>query len=221
MPLPMVHLLLAHMIGEKTKCENEGYFILGSIAPDSIHMRKGSNRVDKHKTHMFINGYGDRDSIAGNFALIKNALKRAEKAGYEEQQFVKGYCIHTMLDIFWINKIFNVLAGTLRAGAINFEEIRTVYYRETNFCDAEIYRGEEWVPRYRKTLEDIVPMGFEGLLSSEEVGLWRNEVIKKMERYENYDGPASHYITYKRILDFTENFSYMVIEKFGELGYSL
>lgn len=52
MPLPMVHFSVAVKYFENEEIPSA--FLLGSIAPDSIHMRKNTNREDKKLTHLNI-----------------------------------------------------------------------------------------------------------------------------------------------------------------------
>jgi hypothetical protein len=51
MPLPMIHLSVVRNFAEYIKPENSQLFFLGSISPDSIHMRVNTGKEDKQKTH--------------------------------------------------------------------------------------------------------------------------------------------------------------------------
>ena len=221
MPLPMVHLLLARTIEEKLGIKNSKYFLLGSIAPDSIHKRAGSNRTDKHKTHMFFNGYGNEEAIRLNKESVINTVMGFRGYDKDYRDFINGYCIHTVLDIIWINKIFNVLAATLRSGGINFNDIRTKYYQETNICDSAIYNSGSWTREYKEMLRTAGPLGFKDILTKDEVGSWKNEIIRKMDGYENekkkYPPEAAHYITYKIIIKFINEFLDEVLPDYIDL----
>jgi len=224
MPLPMVHMLLAKKIEEKSQQRHNDYFLLGSIAPDSIHTRPGTNRADKHRTHMFESGHGTEYTIKRNRQCVKNVIEEFRHHDENYREFVKGYCIHTILDIMWINKIFNVLESTLRSGGLNFNDIRTIYYHETNICDGIIYNCSSWASEYKNVLKDIDPVGFKDILTKDEVGLWRDGIVSKMDKYENFSGEEKcfyksnvpigqdiclgepHYITYEVILKFINEF---------------
>ena len=52
MPLPMVHLSVAVALSEKEGRFPSADFLLGSIAPDAIHMRPNSSRLDKEHVHL-------------------------------------------------------------------------------------------------------------------------------------------------------------------------
>jgi len=220
MPLPMVHLLLANRIAEKSERVNNPYFILGSIAPDAIHARLGTNRTDKHKTHMFINGYGNKNSADENILMVKKVLESVCTSDKNVREFVNGYCIHTMLDMEWITGVFNVLAKTFKAGGITFNDVRTKYYYETNLCDSKIYFSEKWIPEYVDVLKNIVPVGFFDLLTGEEIGLWRDDVLGKMRNFKQSEEDG-HYISYRLVVDFVNSFSNKIIEFFKTCGYEL
>lgn len=49
MPWPMVHFSIAEQLWNQNPSPE---FLLGSIAPDAIHMREGSTRQDKGRTHL-------------------------------------------------------------------------------------------------------------------------------------------------------------------------
>ena len=52
MPLPMIHLAVAVGVHTLAGREPSAAFLLGSIAPDAIHMRDGADRSDKERTHL-------------------------------------------------------------------------------------------------------------------------------------------------------------------------
>jgi hypothetical protein len=52
MPLPMVHLWVAVQMGEARGIWPSPEFLLGSIAPDAVHMRPGYERVHKRRSHL-------------------------------------------------------------------------------------------------------------------------------------------------------------------------
>jgi hypothetical protein len=52
MPLPMVHLAVAVRVHEVESRVPSSAFLLGSIAPDAIHMRPGTGRDDKRRVHL-------------------------------------------------------------------------------------------------------------------------------------------------------------------------
>lgn len=221
MPLPMVHLLLAEKIGEDLGKEPDAAFLLGSIAPDAIHMRPGTNRHDKHVTHFFRGKQWDKSEVAWHWALVAQKLKEGTFATPQERSFAEGYCIHTLLDMVWIEQVFNVLAMTLRAGSIGFEDIRTKYYAETNACDAGIYQKCSWKQAVRQQLVSVMPLGFEQLLTAPEVGLWRNNVLGKMHAYETVVPKDTFYITNTGIDTLIDRLADRILSFFAAEGYTL
>jgi len=56
MPLPMVHLAVAVRLYEAQGVLPPSGFLLGSLAPDAIHARPGTQRADKDVTHLLPGG---------------------------------------------------------------------------------------------------------------------------------------------------------------------
>ena len=52
MPLPMVHLSVAHCLIQDHGYPDSPTFYLGSIAPDAIHVRPGTAQKEKHVVHL-------------------------------------------------------------------------------------------------------------------------------------------------------------------------
>ena len=52
MPLPMVHLSVAHLLIRDHGYPASPAFYLGSIAPDAIHARPGTESRDKRRVHL-------------------------------------------------------------------------------------------------------------------------------------------------------------------------
>ncbi len=52
MPLPMVHLAVAIQMHRLEQRIPSPDFLLGSIAPDAIHMRPDTGREDKQRVHL-------------------------------------------------------------------------------------------------------------------------------------------------------------------------
>ena len=73
MPLPMVHLSVAYNLIEQLEGEKVGAFFLGSIAPDSIHMRDGSSDEDKKRTHLYPETYkNDVNKLKKQYKIMIN-----------------------------------------------------------------------------------------------------------------------------------------------------
>ena len=223
MPLPMVHLLFAREL-----CNRYGYrlseaFLLGSIAPDAIHVRAGSSRHDKHITHLY-SAPNTIDSTAGNIAqfIAINDLD----ANYDKRLFIRGYAFHSMLDSSWIRDIFIPLDMELRAGGLNYDDVRGLYYYETNACDAFLFNNDEGI---RACVDKMKGLNLDlkedccgGLLSYNEVLAWKDRVYnicQKTYSDESYKAPV--YITPERIYKYIESIIECVVNKLKQNHVSL
>lgn len=186
MPLPMVHLYMAKKVQNYLNKEFGDYFYLGSIAPDAIHTRKGTNRKDKHKTHLFVKDSNEEKSWE---ITEKNILEFFKKDNPGEDDNIKffryGYSIHILLDMLWIKNIFQPFERALRSGGLNFDDIRRLYYDETKACDFMLYRENKWMDDILSRFSGIDEFDFYDVLSKEEIRAWKNVVINKIRNPVN------------------------------------
>jgi hypothetical protein len=74
MPLPMVHLKIAvqsHSLAERSLTPE---FLLGSLAPDAIHMRANTNRDDKNRVHLYVSD-GTESEVVESVRLLMDKNK--------------------------------------------------------------------------------------------------------------------------------------------------
>lgn len=79
MPLPMAHLAVAVRIQNLVDRNSFPNFLLGSIAPDAIHMRPGSGPDDKQRGHL-----SESDVLLYERARLLCVQNRSDRAGFAE-----------------------------------------------------------------------------------------------------------------------------------------
>lgn len=91
MPFPMVHLNIArNVLSAASGILEPSQFLLGSIAPDSVHFRPDYQGVMKKASHLCV----------GNEEWAENVLRFAElNRRSPNTDFVLGYCAHVLADI--------------------------------------------------------------------------------------------------------------------------
>jgi hypothetical protein len=148
-------------------------FLLGSIAPDSIHMRKGTNREDKKRTHL------DIENCTLNFASIHEVYRRhlIQNDAEEWKWFVKGYFAHLLTDYYWFNSVYTQFKENVTKDGIPAEEVRKAYYRDTDQIDFTIYRTKPWASNVWDKLIDTSLFAFEPYLTADEINFWRLRTI--------------------------------------------
>lgn len=96
MPYPMVHFEIARRLCGDPSPE----FLLGSLAPDSIHVRT-NDRSEKNKSHLM--------KPNGNFATdddLKVFLNNQEKRDALYLDFICGYIAHIYADRVWTFTVY-------------------------------------------------------------------------------------------------------------------
>lgn len=174
MPLPMVHLSVAVSYAAKQGITDPlGTFFLGNLAPDSIHMREGITKEDKPKTHFFPNEKGDYLS-----KLKKQYFKFKKQSEENEWKwFVRGYFMHLITDDLWFRKVYPAFVEKNIDLGRTPDEIRTLYYRETDQADFNIYNHKAWRTEVWELLRGVRSYDFSDLLTSNEILRWRDRTF--------------------------------------------
>ncbi len=200
MPLPMVHLAVAVRVKDKLKIEDDGAFYLGSIAPDAIHMREGASTEDKFRSHM---------GMRGN--LFEN--ERNAKALIGRSDFLTGYAVHLVTDMYWSREVGTAFKARFRARFPDADHA-PAYYNDTDLADLALYRSEPWVPEVYAALESARGEAADDLLSAEEVEKWRLRQLHWFEQDFAHLKPAE-YITREEINRYIEFAAEKCLEYFG------
>lgn len=173
MPLPMVHLSVAMEIHNILEMDPDCVFLLGSIAPDAIHMRPGASPTDKQRVHLFDGGDPENERVR---ALL---FEYGAKAGLK---FAAGYAAHLLTDRLWEQALGLPFRDSFPA-EFDPKVRRTIYYQETDQIDFDLYHQAPWRGEVWAKLKSCEPRDFAGLLSAQEITAWR-------ERNLNWDAQA-------------------------------
>ncbi|GIP31225.1 zinc dependent phospholipase C family protein [Paenibacillus sp. J2TS4] len=174
MPSQLVHLAVAVKMNESGGAGPAPSFVLGSIAPDAIHKRPGTNREDKTRTHLYINQPGaDASGIIRSFLQPYFA---STEVAEDKRQLVLGYAAHLLTDYYWLQSL-NAQYVEAVAPHMSKEEIRTLYYRETDKNEFRLYREASWRPAIWELLRSAKVQEVEPYLTAEEIDLWRERVL--------------------------------------------
>lgn len=205
MPFPMVHLSSAKNILNHTReivkpCE----FLLGSIAPDSVHFRANYVSEMKKISHLCIgnekwgqvtNNSEWTDSVLEFFMLHRQS---------ENIDFVLGYCAHILADIrnnieIWTpfrmkhqEELDNGLGSALHkdAAAIDFELYRTHVEREAIW----------------ELLEQSQEVDIGGLVNGLDIERMKSNLLySQFTNREPSDVSANKCIVMKDMMDFITN----------------
>ncbi|MCK4826346.1 zinc dependent phospholipase C family protein [bacterium] len=176
MPLPMLHLLIAHDICDALDIDSKSQFYLGNISPDAIHMRKGWTREEKRSLHLTKSEkeLNERTKIAIDF-YHKNHDEKNEN-------FIIGYVVHIIVDNYW-SHLFARHFHQVYSYNMDIEVAKHVYYTETEKIDSIAYFDSEFSEEICAVLRRSKASDFLHLLSKSEITAWKQDVLKTLINY--------------------------------------
>lgn len=164
MPWPMVHFAIAVDI---SCSEPSPTLLLGSIAPDAIHMRGDVTREDKGKTHLVSNGkFPSIDTIKNELLTCLN--KRTEP---DWKEYVLGYFAHIYADIRWTETIYADFEKNFQG---NPEDIRKTYNQEVSQIEFNLLKSEQWADMVLRKLRISSAYTMDSLVTETEVNGYRD-----------------------------------------------
>jgi hypothetical protein len=206
MPLPMVHLAIAVQMCELNNKGLTPSFLLGSIAPDAIHMRPNTGRSHKDQTHLL-------DSSDVDYAERVHALLAQHGAtDSEASDLAKGYVAHLLADRMWVQTVIIPSRARIPSG-LSPQEKRTLYYQDADQIDLDVYHQAPWRPYVWEQLAMSQPIDFY-LLTAQEIGQWRDRTLKWYEQQKS--GPRETvFITYADTQDFVSQAAQVIAAYFA------
>lgn len=172
MALPMVHLETAYLAAQSLKPSDMSAYLLGSIAPDGVHMRSPYSGEMKIASHYGLHGKTDLsdDEVARKLLGIA--------AGSD---YFLGYAVHLYTDLLWYRYVY--LSGDGRRyqkpdGSRDSER----YYAETDKLDLWLYdslpnRAEMWKLLKHARGEEL------DVLPAVEAEAWRDRTLPWYEQH--------------------------------------
>lgn len=193
MPSFMVHLAVAYNILQHVDIEKQNQFYLGAIAPDAIHMRNGSTRQDKSKTHL---------RSQDNDVWEKRAIKLISDSLYKDDfSFRLGYGVHLLTDMMWFVSVFNNGMKSYDDDPNPIQSYATAYYNDTDCIDTELYKTLTYRQHICELLETAEPLAFDNLLTANEINKWKKRTLSWYDENNRQYKPIK-YITMDDINEF-------------------
>jgi hypothetical protein len=209
MPLPMVHCAIAIQLGARHQSLPSAPFLLGSIAPDAIHMRPNAQRADKHRTHL------DEPADTPDHAHLQALLSRYAGAAESLAQFTAGYVAHILADRLWLRTVIPAFQAQLPTD-IDPDAARTLYYQETDQIDFNLYHHSPWRPMVWAQLAAAIAPQYDPLLSASEIDGWRQRTLRWFDTLKQEPRITPTYITDAVVEDFIGQALDEVGDKFSQ-----
>ncbi len=196
MAQPMMHLLIADKIyTEKSGLiRSYGEFLLGSIAPDAVHMRENYTREIKEISHYRFNN----KSPVSYFDTFFD-----EYAGSENRDFVLGYLVHLLSDMIWYHSVRIPFKKRFLQIPSHDMSMNEAYYADCKQIE-EVMFGVENVSRIINGLKESKAYTLEGLIDAESVSAWKTKLI--LDYHNKRDVPPhTKYISEDHVRDYITN----------------
>ncbi|CAN7444796.1 zinc dependent phospholipase C family protein [Paenibacillus sp. LjRoot56] len=189
MPWPMVHFSIAE------KCfdhDPSPEFLLGSIAPDAIHMRANTTRKDKGRTHLC-----EDDGTMPNLQTFSDFCKRhITHNDHDNDQFILGYVSHLYADLKWTETVWNDYVDKMKPVIDGQNEsIKSRYNIEVCQIDYNLYRNEAWSNKIFDSLLKAREYSVPDLLTSKEITQYRAHIMQNLRNEEKEPCIVPIYIT--------------------------
>ena len=195
MPLPMVHLSTAVKISTIQGLKSPEFY-LGSISPDAVHMRTGFVRDDKTRSHCNARVLASIDKLDSLCVMI-------EKSAGKEREFLLGYLVHILTDLFWEDTILKTYGERYEADPAPIQDRRMGYYNDTDQLDFAFYEIESWRPEVWRMLKHAEEFAVEEAVSKEEVAAWKYRTLNWYNSGKSQHTNPIKYISYEDLDSFT------------------
>lgn len=211
MAFQMIHMEIAYRLLERIpQIENAAEFILGSVAPDSVHMNPCFDIQMKVKSHMF-EGCGNWSDTQDYDRWKSNIHSVFSQVAYEKDKryrdFTLGLCVHCLTDYRNDLNIWRKLQKQY-IPPMKLEEFKEAYYPEARGIDLWLYQNSKNTEMIRKMLSEAVAVQVEGLVSKDDVERQRKHLLNVQYNVNIVDIVNYHFLsesTLREFIDFTVN----------------
>ena len=181
MSFQMIHMEVAYRVMKRFGIsEGMPEFILGSVLPDSVHMRDDYSLDQKIRSHLFegCGPWGEPDDytrwMENINAFRDKYIKKA--AEIKEKMLIEGIFVHCITDYWNDITIWN---GTRReyVPAMPPDEFKEMFYKEAAAIDKWLYQNSEHTEEIMELLSSSDEMGLEGYYTAEDAGRIKNHLL--------------------------------------------
>lgn len=172
----MMHLLIAEKIYKSGMIPISSYgdFLLGSIAPDAVHVREQYTRKMKDISHYSFNN----ESQVEFFNTFIDEYKTSDNI-----DFVVGYLVHLLSDMIWYHSVrvpFKSKFSKKPSVDMNMNE---VYYFDCEQIEQQLFFDNE-AYQIVKSLDNGKAYSLEGMIEKREVYIWKDKLLAQYNARE-------------------------------------
>lgn len=206
MSLQMIHMEIAYRLLEYLpQIEHPAEFILGSVAPDAVHMNPHYDVKSKVKSHLFedCGPWGDTQDYGQWQSNIGAYFERIAAAQEEpaRRDFSIGICVHCLTDRWNDIRIWRKAQSEFLP-TMPFAAFKEIFYQEQRSIDNWLYQNSGNTSEIRKLLADAKSFVIEDLVDGEEIEVLRKHLLTVQYDVEKVDITNNRFFTAEKIEDF-------------------
>lgn len=206
MSFQMIHMEIAYRLLQYfPQVKHPAEFILGSVAPDAVHMAADFDVNRKVKSHLFegCGPWGDTQDYGQWQRNIETFLEKVVTVEVEpaRRDFEFGIWIHCLTDR-WNDLMIWREAQRMYLPGMGFEEFKEIYYQEYRSIDRWLYQNSENTAAVRSLLADAAAFDIESLVDREELERQREHLLCEQYNTKVVNITQNCFFTSERIDDF-------------------
>ena len=212
MSFQMTHMEVAYRLINHLKIkEGREEFILGSVAPDSVHFRDPFKIEDKVHSHLF-EGCGVWSNTQDYDRWMTNINEFWDKYGEDEmdvrrRMFILGICAHCVTDFYNDLLIWRSLQNEYLP-AMTLEDFRSEYYPEAQTVDKWLFQNSRNSEEIVKLLLAAKETDLEDYIHAEDTAAMKKHLVDTQYNLpETVDVSGYKYYPSDKILWFVETVS--------------
>ena len=208
MSYQMIHMEIAYrLLKQMPQIENAAELILGSVAPDSVHMNPDYDVTMKVKSHMFegCGKWSDTQDYRRWNSNIGNVFHTAftGSTGTDVRDFIIGLCVHCLTDYWNDIRIWRKLQHEY-IPPMQLEEFRAAYYPEARGIDLWIYQNSRNTEAVMEMLSKAKAFDVEGLVRKEYIEEQRKHLLNVQYHVDTVDISGYHFLSADVIEEFID-----------------
>ncbi|AZH29830.1 zinc dependent phospholipase C family protein [Paenibacillus sp. M-152] len=208
MPYPMVHFAIALELCSRTPSSS---FLIGSIAPDAVHVRGDVTRSEKGITHFVC-----EDRFPSS-EVLKERCQYYLNLNVETNwtDYILGYFAHIYADIRWTETVYSNFEREYQGEK---DEMRKIYNMEANQVEFNLIKREEWAEDVLNKLYVGNAYSIEPLLTQIEVNQYRDIKLQWLRNKNNEPQITPIYLKVDVVKSFVTKTSHELNDLYKEWG---
>ncbi|NGM84791.1 hypothetical protein G5B47_20520 [Paenibacillus sp. 7124] len=175
MPWPMVHFAIPEILTDGNSTPD---LLLGSIAPDAIHMRGYVSREEKGVTHLVHN-----DKLPAKELIMEKCREYLSKRSETEwKEFVLGYFLHIYTDLRWTDTVYEDFENNYKGEKI---DIRKTYNHEVSQAEFNLIRSLDSTEKLFALLLKAKGFTIDPFVTQLEVNQYRDRKVEWLQDLKN------------------------------------